>query len=230
MCLQLPFNLAAICFLGGVQFYAHWSTLPQYASHLPDYNATIAPCLRSAASGSCAQDGDTAVAVLQAVAQGISEVWIVSNVWSGVIILVGVALCSPRAALFAVLGSLIGLLTALVLAVDGYDAWLGLWGYNSVLSAIAVGGGVFAKPTWRASLMALLCALASSCLYGTLRTFLGVAGCPAFTLPFCVATFFFLATRDEPPIANQAAHRVPLLQFTVEAPSDTTAEPLLPGR
>ena len=152
MCLQLPFNLAAICFLGGVQFYAHWSTSPQYASHLPDYNATIAPCLRSAASGSCAQDGDTAVAVLQAVAQGISEVWIVSNVWSGVIILVGVALCSPRAALFAVLGSLIGLLTALVLAVDGYDAWLGLWGYNSVLSAIAVGGGVFAKPTWRASI------------------------------------------------------------------------------
>lgn len=43
-------------------------------------------------------------------------------------------------ALFAVVGSTVGLLTAIAFGVDGYNAFHGIWGYNSSLTAMAIGG------------------------------------------------------------------------------------------
>ena len=38
------------------------------------------------------------------------------------------------------MGSVIGLLTAVAFGVDGYTTYHGIWGYNSALTAMALGG------------------------------------------------------------------------------------------
>lgn len=61
----------------------------------------------------------------------------------GVIMLVGMAICSPISAAFALLGSIVSTLTALGLGASPASVYAGLWGYSAVLSSIAVGGLFF---------------------------------------------------------------------------------------
>ena len=67
---------------------------------------------------------------------------------AGIIIIVGIAVCSRIAAIFALVGSTVGMLTGLALGANGVAIYNGLWGFNSFDAALAV-GGVFFVLTWR---------------------------------------------------------------------------------
>ena len=176
--LTLPFNLAVILFFGGVQFYDNWHYASSWEAHVPALpRPDIVICLQAQKypiHHECVQP--FLRGVFGALFQSFSEVFIVSNIAGGVLIFLGMFLCSPRASLFAFLGASASLATSsLVLGVDGHEAWLGLWGYNSVLTCIAVGGGVFCKPTWRSNVMAIFAACATTMLHGCLRSMMAVA-------------------------------------------------------
>ena len=87
--------------------------------------------------------------VALAVFSGVAEIFVLADWWSGVIILVGMLVCSPISAAFCYGGSLIGTLYAMTVGIDANTVYLGLYGYNSSLCTIALGGFFLVMTGWR---------------------------------------------------------------------------------
>uniref|UniRef100_A0A3B3BTE1 Urea transporter n=1 Tax=Oryzias melastigma TaxID=30732 RepID=A0A3B3BTE1_ORYME len=126
-------------------------------------------------------------AVFLSVPVGVGQVFGCDNPWTGGVILLALLLCSPTICFHAILGSAAGL----ALATPHTDVYSGLWGYNSVLSCIAI-GGVFYALTWQTHILALTCAF--FCAYASSATskLMSVLSLPACTWPFCLSTLIFL--------------------------------------
>jgi urea transporter len=74
----------------------------------------------------------------EAIVRGVSEVMFQANVLTGVLFLVGILLCSWKGAIWALAGSLLGLLTGLEQHDSVQDLSLGIYGYNAALAAMAL--------------------------------------------------------------------------------------------
>ncbi|XP_069571808.1 urea transporter 1-like isoform X1 [Brachyistius frenatus] len=92
---------------------------------------------------------------------GVGQVYGCDSPWTGGLILLALLLCSPTICFHAMLGSAAGIFTGFALAAPHRDIYSGLWGYNSALSCIAI-GGVFYVLTWQTHLLAIICALFSA--------------------------------------------------------------------
>lgn len=80
---------------------------------------------------------------------------------------------------------------ALALGADGFSIYHGLYGFNAVLCAIAL-GGLFYVLTWKSAIYALLGAMFSVIAFGGIAVFLAPIGMPALTAPFVLTTWLFL--------------------------------------
>lgn len=138
------------------------------------------------------------VAVLNAVFRGIGQLFFVNSILGGVLILVGIAVCSRIAAGFALVGSVIGMLVGMALGADGTQIYNGLWGFNSYDACLAI-AGVFYVLTWRSALLGMACAAYTALLFGAIASFLGPWGLPAMTLPFCFGVLTFVMLKDSSP-------------------------------
>ncbi|XP_032424880.1 urea transporter 1-like [Xiphophorus hellerii] len=98
---------------------------------------------------------------------GVGQVFGCDSPWTSCLVLLALLLCSPAICIHALLGSTAGLCTGLALAAPLEDVYTGLWGYNSALSCIAI-GGVFYGLTWQTHILSLICAL--FCAYVTSAT------------------------------------------------------------
>jgi hypothetical protein len=103
----------------------------------------------------------------------------------------GMFLCSPISCTMSFAGSLIGALTGAWLGADPSMIRSGLWSYNSVLGAAAI-GGIFYVPTPMALCLSLLCAWTCALFGGSLASGLKATGMPTMTYPFCIMTMVFL--------------------------------------
>uniref|UniRef100_A0A3Q3N0E8 Urea transporter 1-like n=1 Tax=Mastacembelus armatus TaxID=205130 RepID=A0A3Q3N0E8_9TELE len=137
---------------------------------------------------------------------GVGQVYGCDSPWTGGLILLALLLCSPVICFHAMLGSAAGMLSGLALAAPHKDIYSGLWGYNSALSCIAV-GGVFYVITWQTHLLALICdashIMCNAALSYDVPCQLAL---PACTWPFCLSTLIFLLISSEIP----AICRLPL--------------------
>jgi urea transporter len=70
----------------------------------------------------------------------VAEVFLQDNLWTGVVFAIAILVNSRYCFGFALVGSALGVLTALVLGGDGVTIYRGLYGFNAVLSGIALGG------------------------------------------------------------------------------------------
>uniref|UniRef100_A0A3Q4AMH4 Urea transporter n=1 Tax=Mola mola TaxID=94237 RepID=A0A3Q4AMH4_MOLML len=122
---------------------------------------------------------------------GVSQVYGCDSPWTGGLILLALLLSSPTMCFPAVLGSTAGVLSGLALAAPRKDIYSGLWGYNSTLSCIAI-GGVFYVITWPTLLLAIICGKNQSTLLQSQNLAL-----PACAWPFCLSTFIFLLISSE---------------------------------
>ncbi|XP_034048755.1 urea transporter 1-like isoform X1 [Thalassophryne amazonica] len=136
---------------------------------------------------------------------GVGQVYGCDSVWTGGLFLLAMLLSSPTICLHATLGSAIGMLSGLALAAPHQDIYSGLWGYNSALSCIAI-GGVFYVLTWQTHLLALTCALFCAYMASALSNLMSLFSLPACTWPFCLSTLVFLLVSSEIP----AMCRLPL--------------------
>eukprot|EP00811_Abedinium_folium_P010606 NODE_19813_length_826_cov_4.444921.p1 GENE.NODE_19813_length_826_cov_4.444921~~NODE_19813_length_826_cov_4.444921.p1 ORF type:complete len:212 (-),score=49.28 NODE_19813_length_826_cov_4.444921:191-778(-) len=186
--LTLPFNICILWFFGGTLAYTHMHT--NISPHLPVALEDVKTCLRSTPEADC--DMQNFIGFVVAALHGVCEIYLANDAISAVLILVGMALCSPLAALCAFVGSTVGLGTGMLLGVDGFTLFSGLYGFNPALTAIAAGGGIFADPSPSAFAWAVFGAIVTTFLYGTLCATLASVGLPAFTLAFCLATVFHL--------------------------------------
>ncbi|HKF67126.1 MAG TPA: urea transporter [Vicinamibacterales bacterium] len=152
--------------------------------------AAIQTSLREATSGAGAV-GLTAANLANALFRGIGEVFLQDNLWTGVVFAIAILINSRVCFGFALLGSALGGLTALVLGGDGVTVYHGLYGFNAVLTGIAL-GGLFLALSWRSALYALLGVIFSAIVFAAIAVALSPIGIPALTAPFVLTTWVFL--------------------------------------
>lgn len=122
---------------------------------------------------------------------GISQVFLINNVITGVFFLIGLAVSSIWAAVFAFAGSMLAIGTALTLGGGSTAIINGLFQFSAVLTAIGL-GTTFYKPNWRVVIYAILGTIFTVVAQGALNVLLHIFGIPTLTFPFVLAAWIFL--------------------------------------
>lgn len=136
-------------------------------------------------------------ALLLGLPRSFGQVFLCAGLGSGGLVLLATALASPLAAALGLLGAGVAMAGALLLGVAPAAVAQGLWGYNGVLVAIAV-GGIFHAPTRRSLVAAVLAAALVTPLAFLLRA--ALPGLPPLTLGFVLTTWILqLAVRRTLP-------------------------------
>lgn len=133
-----------------------------------------------------------------------------SNSWVvGILVILGIAICTPISAIVGLLGCIVYLLAGLLLQVTPDDLYTGLWGYNAVLTAIAI-GGVFYTPNLFSISIALGCAFLASLVSWGLAALFAPLKLPVLALPFAIVTIgcFLILRRSLPSLVPVALHTV----------------------
>lgn len=125
---------------------------------------------------------------------GVAQVFLQQNVWTGAIFLVAIAINSRISCVVAFLGSALGLGVALFMGATPIAIQEGLYGFNGVLTAIAV-GGIFLVMSRTTALLTILAVCVSSILYGSLAGVFEL-DLPVLTAPFVLTTWFCLLARN----------------------------------
>jgi hypothetical protein len=129
--------------------------------------------------------------VIRGVFKGVGQIYFQEDVRAGVLILVGIFICSPIASVACLLGSSISTLTAIALGVAAQPIYDGLWGYNGSLTAIAL-GGMFFVPFGSAWWFHTVAGVVATCVAtGAVQGVLAPLGLPALTFPFVLISWCF---------------------------------------
>ncbi|MFF5229681.1 urea transporter [Dactylosporangium sp. NPDC000521] len=156
-----------------------------------------------------------------AILRGVSQVFLLDNWVSGLIILAGLAASSVWAALYALGGSLIATITALWLGANADSTLKGLYGFSAVLTAVAL-GTVFYPTVIRTAVYTLFAILFTTAVQAALNTWLQPVGIATLTAPFVLTTWLFLIPReDRKPVIAQT-------RLTDRLLSRQPSEPQLP--
>jgi urea transporter len=186
--LTAPFVLTAWLLLFAVYQFDVLSPTELIAPAAPDPATVVQTELRELATGA---GGLTVANLAHGFFRGVGEVMFQDNLLTGVIFLIAILVNSRISAAFAAAGSAVALLTALALGGDGVAIYHGLYGFNAVLCAIAL-GGLFFVLTWKSALYALLAAVFSVPAFAAIAVLLSPIGMPALTAPFVLTTWLFL--------------------------------------
>ncbi|WP_165070655.1 urea transporter [Paludisphaera rhizosphaerae] len=122
-----------------------------------------------------------------AILRGVGQIMFQGHAGTGVCFLAGIALASPIMLLGAVLGALIGPMTARVAGFDKDQIEQGLFGFNSTLVGLAT--LFFLKPAGLTFTLLVLGCIASTFITWLAMRFLPF---PAYTGPFVVSTWILL--------------------------------------
>jgi urea transporter len=141
----------------------------------------------------------------------VSQVFLVESWIAGLVILVGLLVNSRWSAAFAVIGAVAGTLLAIGFGAGAATVNQGLWGFNAVLTAIAL-GAVLSRPSGPTAAYALLGVVATVIVQAALTTVLAPLGVPTLTAPFVIATWLFLLPkRNLTPVPQHERHADGLL-------------------
>jgi urea transporter len=139
-------------------------------------------------SSAAAPDPTTMISALEWACSplvGISQIFVVNDPISGAMLIGAIGLYSPACAAHTLLGSSVGVATALACGAPATEIGMGLWGYNSALTALAVSVFFVASPSSYA--LAGSGAAATALLFGASKGAVASAiASPVLTLPFCV--------------------------------------------
>jgi urea transporter len=128
---------------------------------------------------------------LRGLLSSISQVFLKGHGPAALLLLAGLAVSSLPAALFALLGAVVGLITAHALGAESQLITAGLLGFNPVLTAIAL-GAVFYRPSLRVVLYTLIATVLSVIVQGAMIAAMTPFGIPTLTAAFVLVTWLFL--------------------------------------
>lgn len=131
----------------------------------------------------------TATKFFQIGLKSISQVLFLENVVSGLIILFGIALANYQLAIIAFLSGLLGSLVAYICGISEERIEKGLYGFNSVLTGMALFIFLEGPTKW---LISLIFAAFTTFVTAALNQQLKKVALPAYTLPFIVTTWIVL--------------------------------------
>jgi urea transporter len=130
----------------------------------------------------------------QGTLEGVGEVMFQIHWLAGIIFLIGILVNSRISFVFALIGSLIGLIVGYAMGASTEMLSLGLYGFNPVLTGIALGGFFFVLD-WKSALYAIFGIVVTTIIMGALVSALAPLGLPALTWPFILVTWFFIGAK-----------------------------------
>jgi urea transporter/Ca2+-binding EF-hand superfamily protein len=166
------------------------------------------PSLQLVDPGPLPQAGGALQALLLALPRGFGQVFLLPGLASGLLVLAAVAAASPLAALVGLMGAAASAVAGLMAGADPNGVALGLWSYNGVLTAIAI-GGTFYAPTGPSLLLALLAAAVAGLLTPGVAGLLPF-GLPELSLPFILVTLatLLIVRHALPALVPVALHSI----------------------
>ena len=176
--LTAPFVFTTLCvFLASARF-GHLHT-----THLmPTAGLPHAAAVEGIVSFSTLQNG---------VINGIAQVFFQTGLITELLFAAGLLIASRAAFCAAVAAALVGALVAWGMGAAEADIRAGLYGFNSVLVAIAL-ASVFNRCSTKIFVWALLAAAVTPFVHAAVSAALQPLGLPALTLPFVLVTWVFL--------------------------------------
>ncbi|PKI13659.1 urea transporter [Staphylococcus shinii] len=127
---------------------------------------------------------------INAFLSGFSEIFLLKSIMAGLLILIGIFIASRKAGVFAIVANLIGFTAVLVLGANHDQINDGLFGYNVILTVLAL--GVAFRTRIQRYISIVLGILLTVVLHAGMTTLLTPFGLPVFTLPFIIATWIML--------------------------------------
>ena len=123
---------------------------------------------------------------IKSILRGIGQVMFQNNALTGLIFLIGIFYASIICGIGALIGTIIGTLTAIFLQYNKKDILAGLYGFNGTLVGIAL--LVFFEPT-----ISLLLILVVAIIFSTvLMNFMYTKKLAPYTFPFVLTTWIFI--------------------------------------
>lgn len=123
--------------------------------------------------------------------KGISQVFLINSWVTGIFFLVGLAVSSLWAAVWAGAASAIALGVIFLFGGPLSDISAGLYGFSAVLTGIAL-GMTFYRPNVRTAVWTVIGIIATVFVQAAMNVALAPIGLPTFTAPFCITTWLFL--------------------------------------
>lgn len=121
--------------------------------------------------------------------KGISQIVLIENVITGIIILVAITVASYYLGMITLASVLIGTFVAKIGGADKQAINAGLYGYNSALTGLALALFLTAPYNW---IIALIGAAITAILTGAVMHFIKRTEIPILTFPFVIITWFML--------------------------------------
>jgi urea transporter len=132
---------------------------------------------------------------LQGMLHSISQVFLKGSAVAALLFLAGLAVNSLAAAVAALGGALLAVVTAHLLGAESDLVASGLLGFSPVLTAVAL-GTVFHRPGWRVAVYAAVGTAFTVVAQSALNVALTPFAIPALTAPFVLVSWLFLLPRQ----------------------------------
>ncbi|WP_057914682.1 urea transporter [Peribacillus muralis] len=133
--------------------------------------------------------------LLDGIFNGIGQIFFLSDTISGILIFIAVFWAGRRLGFYAIMGNAIALLTSYFLGGEHNLIMLGLYGYNSILTIVAVSAVFNSKHNRFAPLSGIIAACLTVPITAAISTWLLPYGLPALTMPFVLCSWLFLGSR-----------------------------------
>src|SRR5690625_2097459 len=128
---------------------------------------------------------------------GISQIFLLENIYTGILLFIALFWAGWRYGLYAMIASAAGLLTAVILSGEHSLISVGLYGYNAILTIIAV-AIVFKESENKFALFSgIIGASLTVLITASLTIWLVPFGLPALTMAFVLSSWIFLARSEE---------------------------------
>ena len=132
---------------------------------------------------------------LSAFLDGIGQIFFLQGMVAGILIIVGIFIAGKKLGLYALIGNFIGMIVAFFLGGEHTLINAGLFGYNAILTSMAV-GVVFREKTNRLAPFSAIIGVVLTVLFtASIATVLLPFGLPPLTMPFALSTSIFIGAR-----------------------------------
>ncbi|WP_241955330.1 urea transporter [Staphylococcus agnetis] len=132
-----------------------------------------------------------------------SQIFLVENVVSGILIIIAFFIASRWTGFFVIIANVLSMLFVYVLGTDAIAFSHGLLGYNIILTVIAVAVTFRSLTRYHRYLILVLVIVLTPMIYGATATLLEPFGIPILTLPFIIVTWILLLAGQNQPTTHQ---------------------------
>lgn len=130
---------------------------------------------------------------------GIGQIFFLTETIPGILLFIAVFWASRKMGIYAIIGNAVAFLTALTMGGEHTLIILGLYGYNAILTILAVSAVFNTKENRYAPITGLIAACITVPLTASVSIWLLPYGLPALTMPFVLSTWLILGARKIMP-------------------------------